>query len=185
MNKYIRASVVVPWGIVKLVWKKIFHFNSFQASYVSMISFLTEISIDKGAKVSIGKLLKMRDGAKIRVRAGAICEIGDYVSINTNNIIACHEKIIIGNNVQLSPNVQIYDHDHDFRHIEGLKSNHFKTSEVIIGNNCWIGANTIILRGTTLGDNCIVGAGSVIKGKFPSGAVIVQKRETSYKVIEK
>lgn len=179
MNKYIRAIVIVPFSAVKVLWIKLFHIKSFCAPIVCMISPFTEISIDLGAKLSIGKMFKMRDGAKIRVRKGAQCTIGDNTSVNSNNIIACREKIVIGDNVQLSPNVQIYDHDHDFRHIDGLKANHFKTSPVIIGDNCWIGANSIILKGTVLGNNCVVGAGCIVKGEFLDNSVVIQKRETT------
>jgi len=179
MNKYIRALAVVTVGVVKMCWTKLFHIKNFRGPLICMVSPSTEISLDYGAKLSIGKLFKMRDGAKIRVRKGAECTIGNNTSINSNNMIVCREKVVIGDGVQFSPNVQIYDHDHDFRHPDGLNANHFKTTPVIIGNNCWIGANTVILRGTTLGDNCVVGAGCVIKGEFPAGSVIVQKRETS------
>ncbi len=178
MNKYVRAAFVVPFGAVKVCWTKLFHIKDFSAPLICMISPSTEISIDRGAKLSIGKMFKMRDGAKIRVRKGGECIIGKNTSVNSNNMIACHEKVVIGDNVQFSPNVQIYDHDHDFRHPDGLRAMHYKTAPVVIGDNCWIGANTVILRGTTLGDNCVVGAGSVIKGGFPAGTVIVQKRDT-------
>lgn len=178
MNKYIRAAIVVPFGAIKICWTKLFHMKDFRGPILCMISPLTEISIDSGARLSVGKMFKMRDGAKIRVRKGAECVIGNDTSVSSNSIIACHEKITIGDGVQLSPNVLIYDHDHDFRHPGGLNANRFKTAPVVIGNNCWIGANTVILRGTTLGDNCVVGAGSVIKGEFPDGSVIVQRKET-------
>lgn len=184
MNKYIRAMVVVPFGAMKMCWTKLFHMNSFHGPLLCMVSPSTEISLDGGAKLSIGKMFKMRDGAKIRVRKGAECRIGSNTAVNSNNMIACRERIVIGDGVQLSPNVQIYDHDHDFRHPEGLNANHFKTSPVVIGNNCWIGANTVILRGTTLGDRCVVGAGCVIKGSYPSGTVIVQRRDTHATILE-
>lgn len=48
---------------------------------------------------------------------------------------------------------------------------------VKIGNNVWIGANTIILRGTEIGDNYVIGAGCVVKGKYNKGSVIIQKRK--------
>ena len=73
----------------------------------------------------------------------------------------------------------IYDHDHDFRIKDGLKSLKYKTSPIIIGNNVWIGSNTIILRGSKIGNNCVIGAGSVIKGTYEDGSIIVQKRENS------
>lgn len=99
-------------------------------------------------------------------------------------MIACHESITVGDNVQFSPNVQIYDHDHDYRAEGGIGAMKYRTSPVVIGNDCWIGANTVILRGTELGDRCVVGAGCVLRGKYPSGSVIVQKRETTIKEIQ-
>ena len=72
----------------------------------------------------------------------------------------------------------MYDHDHDYRKGLNVDSNKedFIRAPIIIGQNCWIGANTVILKGTVLGDNCVVGAGSVISGKYPNNSVIIQKR---------
>ena len=60
----------------------------------------------------------------------------------------------------------------------------YNTGKLKIGKNCWIGANTVILRGTVLGDNCVVGAGSVLKGHYESGSIILQKRETISKEVK-
>lgn len=78
----------------------------------------------------------------------------------------------------LGPNVLIYDHDHDYKAEGGVFSLKYKTSPVTIGNNVWIGANCVILRGTSIGDNCVIGGGCVLKGEYPSNSVIVQKRST-------
>ena len=91
-------------------------------------------------------------------------------------MIACHKRVIIGDDVQFSPNVQIYDHDHDFRVEGGVKAGKYKTGTIEIGNNVWIGANTIILRGTKIGNDAVIAAGSIVKGEIPEGAVFVQKR---------
>ncbi len=176
MNKYARAMICVPFGFIKMFWTKMFHFRGFSGPLVSLVSPHTEITLEKGAQLHIGSSFKMRDGAKIRIRKGAICIIGNNSSVNSNNIIACHEKIKIGNDVFLSPNVQIYDHDHDFRVKGGVKKGLYKTAPIIIGNNVWIGANTVVLRGTQIGDNCVVGAGCILKGSYKAGTVIVQKR---------
>ena len=46
--------------------------------------------------------------------------------------------------------------------------------EVYIGNDTWIGANAVILKGVHLGIRCVVGAGSVVVGdNYPDGSVIV------------
>lgn len=176
MNKYVHAFYCVPCGIIKMAWIKLFHIGDFRGPMVSMVSPLTEITLDKGGKLEIGEKFKMRDGAKIRVRKGAFCKIGKNTSVNCNNMIVCRERIIIGDNVQFSPNVQIYDHDHDFRVEGGVKAGKYKTRRIEIGNNVWIGANTIILRGTKIGDNAVIAAGSVVKGEIPADTVFFQKR---------
>ena len=52
---------------------------------------------------------------------------------------------------------------------------------VVIGNDVWIGANVVIMRGTTIGDQAVIGAGSIVKGNVPAGKVFYQKRETIIK----
>lgn len=181
MNKYIRAYIVVPFGFFKILFTKVFHLKGFKAHVFCMISPWSEISLDYGGHLSIGKRLKMRDGAKIRVRKNAQCKIGEDFTIGTNCIVACRSKIIIGSKVLLSPNVQIYDHDHDFRAKRGIASKEYKTTQVTIGDNVWIGANSVILRGTKIGNNCVIGAGSVIKGEYGDNLVIIQNRKTEIK----
>ncbi len=184
MNKYIRAAYCVPCGMIKMAWTKLFHIKGFSGPSISLISPLTEITMDRGAKLRIGKKFKMRDGAKIRVRKGAMCSIGNNTSVNSNNVIACHLKIEIGDNVQFSPNVQMYDHDHDFRVVGGAKDGKYTIAPIKIGNNVWVGANTVILKGTTIGDNCVIAAGSVLKGEYKADTLVLQKRRTEIFEIE-
>lgn len=47
-----------------------------------------------------------------------------------------------------------------------------KKRPVVIGEGCFLGANSIILKGTTLGKNVVVGAGSVVSGTFPDNVII-------------
>lgn len=98
-------------------------------------------------------------------------------------MIVALKSVKIGKGVEFGPNVLVYDHDHDFRAIGGLKANKFKYGEVSIGDNTWIGANTVILRGTHIGNGCVIGAGSIVKGEFPDNCIITQKRETSISLI--
>lgn len=180
MNKFLRAIYVIPTGIIKTSLLKIFHFKKFKGVQLAQISPLTEITLDKGF-LRIGKRFKMRDGSKIRVRKNAVCIIGKNVSLSSNNIIACHEKIVIGDGCEFAPNVQIYDHDHDYLCEGGIHANLYRTSAVSIGNNVWIGTNTVVLRGANIGDNVVIGAGCVVKGDIPSNSTFVQKKENYIK----
>lgn len=177
MNKYVRAAVCAATGLLKTAGLKLGKGTAFNGGFIALISPMTEITVDRGGKLSWGKLIKIRSGSKIRVRKGAICKIGDNFSMSNNCVLTAHESIVIGNGVQFGPGVLVYDHDHDFRAPGGLAAKKYKTAPIEIGDNVWIGANSIILRGTKIGDNCVVGAGSVLKGEYVPGSVIIQKRE--------
>ena len=142
------------------------------------------VRIYKGCKLQISDKVKIDENAVIAVQKNAILTIGEHVGIGPNDYVVCHKKISIGEGTILGPSVYIYDHDHIFTPEKGVDIHNYKCEEVIIGNNCWIGANTVILKGTHIGDNCVVAAGSVIKGNYSSGSVIIQKREIEVRNIK-
>lgn len=79
----------------------------------------------------------------------------------------------IGDYCKITKGVIILTHDYSLsvmRRVYGEWIGEGK--ETFIGDNCFIGMNSIILMGTHIGDNCIVGAGSVVHGKFPDNVVI-------------
>ncbi|MBQ7968414.1 MAG: acyltransferase [Clostridia bacterium] len=128
--------------------------------------------------IYLGKNMKI-DSVSVIASNGGFISLGDSVGIGKNNIIVSQEKIVIGDGVILSPNVFIYDHDHEFDYKSGVKVKDYRRESIVIGKNCWIGANTVILRGTHIGDNCLVGAGCVLKWNYPNGSKIIQKRQTT------
>lgn len=69
----------------------------------------------------------------------------------------------------------VYDNDHIIRYGRVL-DNEFETEPVIIGANVWIGAGTIILKGSVIEDNCVIAAGSVVEGKVENNNIMIQKR---------
>lgn len=81
--------------------------------------------------------------------------------------------IKIGERCKITSGVTILAHDYS-RSVARIKygENIGGSAPVVIGNNCFIGVNAIIMMGTSIGDNCIVGAGAVVKGSFPSDCVI-------------
>ena len=171
--------VSVIWSFFRFSVVKLFHGKRFRFGMIERFSPGVSMELDRGSETILGKAVRAHSGTKIKVRNGAKLSIGSGASLNYNNIIICRDNISIGNGAEFGPGVYIYDHDHDFRADGGIKAKKYKTSPVVIGDNCWIGANVVILRGTVLGDNCVVGAGSIIKGKYEANSVIVQKRHES------
>ena len=43
---------------------------------------------------------------------------------------------------------------------------------IIIGNNCWIASNVVILKGTKIGNNCVIGAGCIVSGIIPDNSIV-------------
>lgn len=77
--------------------------------------------------------------------------------------------IKIGDNVTFGPHVQILAHDASTCHWIGYT----KIGRVTIGNNCFVGAGSIVLPNVSVGDNVIIGAGSVVTDSIPSNVVVV------------
>ncbi len=89
--------------------------------------------------------------------------IGDNTSINEYSIISCQKSITIGSNVMLAPYVYILDVDHKFKSINiPITQQGYTTGDVNIGDNVWIGTNTIITKGVTIGEGSIIGSNSVV-----------------------
>ena len=78
-------------------------------------------------------------------------------------------KIKIGKRTQIAPNVGIITSNHDVKDID----KHVEPKPVLIGDDCWIGMNSMILPGVTLGNHTIVGAGSVVTHSFPEGKCVI------------
>lgn len=165
-------------GNTKCVIKKIFHWNSFTYHPMIRINRDVELRISQGGVINFSKGILIEARTICSVSDGGVLSLGKMVGVNCNSMIMCHEKILIGDHTIMGSNVLVYDHDHLFASTDGVMRNKYKTSPVTIGQNCWIGANCIILRGTNIGDNCIIAAGSIIKGEYPANSIVIQKRQT-------
>jgi len=113
-------------------------------------------------------------GKNIWVEPPFYCDYGENISIGENTFINFNcvflddNKITIGKNGLIAPNVQIYTAIHPLkaqeRIISDKKGTRYLTAAkpVSIGDNVWIGGNCVIMPGITIGDNVTIGAGSVV-----------------------
>lgn len=121
-------------------------------------------------------------------------EIGNNVGISGATIYA-RKKITIGDNTCIGGNTKILDNDFHpieweernrlLKDVHGGDSDAVPAREIIIGKNCFIGCNAILLKGTVLGDGCVVGAGAVVSGKFEDNSVIVGNPARVIKKLER
>ncbi len=105
---------------------------------------------------------------------------GNNCEVNMNCTFLDDNRIVIGDNALIAPNVQIYTAFHPtsaakrfgpHREDGSFAFCKTQTAPVIIGDNVWIGGGAILLPGVTIGSNTVIGAGSVVTKDIPSNVV--------------
>lgn len=167
-------------GIIKIVIYKVLNFKKISFDSIPKINSNFKIAMKKNCKLTIGKNLRCRYNISFRIYNKGTVKIGNNCFFNDGCSINCQKHIQIGNNTICGQNVMFFDHDHDYKN----NISDFKTDDIIIGNNVWIGANCIILKGTIIGDNTVIAAGSVVKGKISNNVLLYQERNTHTKIIK-
>lgn len=134
---------------------------------------------------SILSLLLGSEGDNIWITApffvdyGENIHIGNNCEINMNCVFLDCNKITIGDNSGIGPNVQIYTVGHPVNPEERLTTSNdggfpfwiSTTAPVTIGKNVWIGGGSIILPGVTIGDNTTIAAGSIVTKSIPANCL--------------
>lgn len=141
-----------------------------------------------GGGIVFGNNLQMNNGMManqigyntpcvFRVENGSIV-IGDNVGMSQTTLIAKGADITIGNNVKLGGGAKIYTTDfHSLDYVKRRDSEvdiaERKCASVTIGDDCFIGAGVIILKGVNIGARSIIGAGSVVSKDIPADCIAV------------
>lgn len=102
----------------------------------------------------------------------AMISIGDNCIFN-GTIIHCNTKVSIGSFCMFGPGTKIVDNDS--HRISTDISERRKSSNSIpiyIGDNVWVGMNSLILKGVSIGKNSIVGAHSVVTKNIPENVLV-------------
>ena len=130
----------------------------------------------EGIAAVIAELFGRGEGAM--VNPPFYCDYGSHIFVgkgffaNYNCCFLDVGKITFGDNCLLGPNVCITTAGHPV-HPAARNTLYEYGIDVTIGNNVWLGANTVICPGVTVGDNCVIGAGSVVTRDIPAWSVAV------------
>lgn len=98
--------------------------------------------------------------------------LGENFYSNFNLTILDCAKVTIGDNCMLAPNVSIFTAGHPV-HPDARNSGYEFAFPVTIGNNVWIGGNSVVNPSVTIGDNVVIGSGSVVTKDIPSNVIAV------------
>jgi maltose O-acetyltransferase len=98
--------------------------------------------------------------------------IGARTFINYGAVLLDVATIIIGDDVQIGPNVQLLTPTHPLDP-EARRAKLEAARPITIGDNVWLGGGVVILPGVTIGENTVVGAGAVVTKDLPANVVAV------------
>lgn len=137
---------------------------------------VTEFLMNRNARAILKELLPNAH-KRIYIEPPFHCDYGynihlaERVYFNVNCVVLDSATVTIGNNVFIGPGVHIYTATHPTNAVERITIEFAKA--VSIGNDCWIGGNTVICPGVTIGNGCTIGAGAVVTKDVPANSLAV------------
>lgn len=143
-----------------------------------------KIIIDENGKLELGKNVVLLENCYIEIGKDANLKIGNKTFLNELCRIVCLEYVDIGENVAIGPDVYIFDNDHIMEKDKMVEWDQFKSSKIEIEDNVWIGAKSIILRGSKIKHNSVIAAMSVVKFEVKENNLFYINKEKIFKEIK-
>lgn len=171
--KKIALSLLIPKNENNpRLWVKLF-LNPFKhkRGKQSVIRKRTRLDVFPFNKFNLGIGSVIEDFATINNGVGDVI-IGDHSFIGIGNVII--GPVTIGNHVILAQNIVVSGLNHAYEDVTISPALQKVTcKQIIIGDDVWIGANSVIVAGITIGKHSIIGAGSVVTKNVPEFSVAV------------
>lgn len=170
--KKIALKMLMPKGQSRpRFWVKIFvHPFIIKKGKRASIRRNTRIDIFPNNKCTLGKQSTIEDFCTINNAVGNI-NIGNNTRIGLGSVLI--GPVNIGDDVRLAQNIVVSALNHNYQDISSpISEQGVETQHVYIGDETWIGANSVILPGVFIGKHCVIGAGSVVTKNIPSYSVV-------------
>jgi len=157
-------------------WASAYHVGDV-ARWVARVSPATSFLLPLSLRRGLLRLAGLRIGAQVTGLKQCGFEtkkvsIGDGSFVNVGCWFEGAGHVSIGRNVFLGPQVMIITSIHEIDE-HGQAARMPSPGEVLIGDQCWLGARAMIMPGVTIGDGTIIGAGAVVTRDCEPGAVYV------------
>ncbi len=157
--------------LVKFLFTLISTFTNF----IKLFIYYYVNSIYGRSYASVGRKSNVHPTVVLRHPSNII--IGDNCLINHNNVLQSgklNAKIIIGNYVQTGPNVMMfaYNHGTELNGVPMINQPYYE-SDIIIGDDVWIGGGTVITAGVKIGKGSVIGSNSTVTKDIPEFSIAV------------
>ncbi len=192
----IPESALIGFGLRRMLGRirSLVHGRGFRKAFLSenvklrnrrFISFGNGVTLGRGVSIDGLSRSGVRLGHCVNIGAysiieatGVLSKLGEGCSIGKNSAlgpfsyIGAAGGVTIGEDVIMGQRVSFHaeNHVHDRTDIP-IRMQGVKRKGIVIGDDCWIGSNSIFLDGAHVGRGCVIGAGSVVRGEIPPYSV--------------
>jgi len=131
----------------------------------SLIRIGIGVRVLEGQNIQIGDNFFIGNYSGLYANNEATISIGDNVGISSNTSIGASDRghIQIGDNVQIAGNVVLRASDHEHKSIKiPIQDQGHTGGVIVIGDDCWLGANVVVTRNVKIGSHSIIAAGAVV-----------------------
>lgn len=159
-EKWYRGKI---WQLLIEILKGVFSLSFIKAIFSSFAYYIHEHVTWRRVLKNKGKNIRIH--AQTSIRNAQNISFGNNVRVTMNCCIWAEKnsKIVFGDNVLIGPGVKIFSGNHGtMLNSIPMVFQERKEADIIIGNDVWIGANSVITSGVTIADGAIVAAGSVV-----------------------
>jgi len=162
-----RGGIIIDAPVRMAMIRVGFH----QVDAICIYSLKTILNIPKPGKLIFKGEAHIGHGAIISC-VGGVMTVGDNFAVSGNTSFVCYKEITIGRDVQFAWDSLVMDSDaHKIYNHEGVRINEDKP--VIIGDKVWLACQNTVLKGSVIGNNCVVGANSLLNKAYTDDGVII------------
>lgn len=162
-----RGGIVIDAPVRMAMIRIGFH----QVDAICIYSLKTILNIPKPGKLVFKGEAHIGYGAIISC-VGGVMTVGDNFAVSGTTSFVCYKEITIGRDVQFAWDSLVMDSDaHKIYNQEGVRMN--EDRPVVIGDKVWLACQNTVLKGVVIGNNCVVGANSLLNKAYTEDGVII------------
>lgn len=185
MSNILQPTGKTPPNLIRAVVARIsLVFSSFRRIWVGMshagvevasdalIEAGVEFKVTDGGVLSLGPGIHVSRGVSFTIQGGAV-HVGARSFIGRWTTIVARRNISIGKDCLIAERVTIRDQDHRIHGVPEIpiRDAGMEAAEIRIGNNVWIAAGAVLLKGISIGDGAVIAANSVVRTDVPARAI--------------
>lgn len=165
IKKAIHRFIMHPVRTRPNWWIRLFYFTYLKRGKGSVIYRSVRKDLPPFNRFELGKYSVVEDFSCLNNAVGDLV-IGDHTRVGLGNTII--GPVQIGHHVNLAQNVTVTGLNHNYQDAERpIDKQGVSTQLVVIEDDVWVGANSVILPGVILGKHSVVAAGSVVSHPIP------------------